>query len=95
MEDKSWAVAIFEFQFAVQVDVTRHSTNPAHLTAHNGNGLTVNHRFKRHIGHFASFSKCRQALATCHAVNDPAFAKLLFRFFQLIGNFGPLDVFAV
>ena len=95
MKDKSWAVAIFEFQLAVQVDVARHGTDPTHLTAHDSNRLAVNHCFKRHIGHFASFSKCRQALATCHAVNDPVFAKLLFRFFQLIGNFGPLDVFAV
>ena len=90
MENKAWTIAVFEFQLARQINVTRHRADPAHFGADDRDRFAINHRFKGDLFDFARFCKLRATRA-----RGVILAELLFGFTNLIGDAAPLQLNAV
>ena len=93
MENKAGSVPILELQLAVQIDMSRHRTDPAHLRTDNRNRFAVDHRLQRDFLDHAGFGKARSTTTDVLTVQRPVLAELLFRLAQLVDDRIPLGSF--
>jgi hypothetical protein len=86
VEGEAGAVAVLELELAVEGEVALHRADPAHLRADDGDGLALDHRLERHLGHLGGFGELREAGAA-----RVVLAEGLLRLADLVGDARPLE----